>query len=84
VSAFSDVPVACTKSGIIVLLVALLPEKDYEHAIEKLHRLDGKTTFVGRVCPVCYVQRFSIDPTGRTDQTCEYRPLRGPLFVPRS
>jgi len=83
VSNFADVPVACTKSGLIVLLEALLPEKDYELAVEKLHRLDGKTTFHGRACAECRQTRPVIDPTGRVDQACEYRPLKGPLFVPR-
>lgn len=82
-SAFADVPVACTRSGLIVLLEAVLPERDYELAIEKLHRLGGKTTFRGRVCPECRFTGVQVDPTGRTEQTCEYRPLRGPLFVPR-
>lgn len=82
-SGFADVPVACTKSGIIVVLSAILPAADYDHAVEKLHRLDGKTTFVGRVCAECRLTRPSIDPVGLITQTCEYRPLRGPLFIPR-
>lgn len=82
-SNFADVPVACTKSGLIVLLEAVLPEKDYELAIVKLHRVGGGTTFKGRACAECRHTRPSIDPTGREEQTCEYRPLRGPLFVPR-
>ena len=82
-SNFADVPVACTRSGLVILLVALLPEKDYELAIEKLHRLDGKLTFHGPVCAACKFDRPRIHPMGQTDPTCEYRPLRGPLFVPR-
>lgn len=77
-NAYPDVPVACVESGLILVLERVLPEKDYELAIEKLHRLGVKTTFVGRICSGCVLTK-TISGT----PTCEYRPLRGPLFVPR-
>lgn len=85
-SSFADVPVACTKSGLVLILEAVLPEKDYELAIEKMHRLGGKVTFTGRGCAGCYPHGSTFqNAADRTIQTasCEYRPLKGPLFVPR-
>lgn len=67
------------KSGLILLLEAVLPEKDYEHAVEKLRRVGAETRFTGRSCVGC--KEVILVPI--EGGTCEYRPLRGPLFVPR-
>jgi hypothetical protein len=57
--------------------------EDYDHAVEKLHRLGAKSLFTGKVCPGCLLPKLVAGPIAGPPLTCEYRPLRGPLFVPR-
>jgi len=67
----SDVLVTCTKSGCILVLDIVLREGDWQMVMHRLD-VDGiKARFNGKCCPGCH------------GPSCEYRPLVGPLFIPR-
>jgi hypothetical protein len=94
---YPDIPVACVESGMVMLLEKVVSEISLEHCTELIYRDGTKVELEGHPCPACRI-RFSIEevptgmefatvgkpvviPTGKS--SCKYRPLRGPLFVPR-
>lgn len=77
---YGDFLLACEDSGLVRILDSTLLKVPFNGPAEVeaakrevlAHGVDAK--IVGRPCPACY----------RGDvRTCQYRPLRGPLFVPR-
>lgn len=80
-----DVLVTCTVSGAVYTLRKLVGDNP-EHLATALRglELDGvNMRFVNELCSDCrFTPSARIEPTKRT--TCEYRPLRGPLFIPRA
>ncbi len=87
----ADIPVVCTRSGLVVVLNSVLPlvgPRTCAHREEPqgdlemiLHRLDVdgvSARFHGKPCFGC-LQSLS----GPVAGPCEYRPLAGPLFVLR-
>lgn len=72
----SDVPVVCTKSG-LVLVVDSIDAELFEPTLTtsgiRQYFIDKgvEARVRGRGCVAC------------GQASCEYRPLRGPLFVPR-
>jgi hypothetical protein len=80
-----DVPVACTVSGAVYTLRKVVggeTPKELEVALRGLERDGVNMRFVGVPCSDC---RFTVstDRDLGKRSTCEYRPLRGPLYVPR-
>ena len=68
----ADVPVVCTRSGLVLVLEAAVLPKDDREAI--VHRLDVdgiKARFMGRRCPGC----SSVLVAGGAAPYCDYRPL---------
>jgi hypothetical protein len=76
-----DIPMVCTRSGIVVVLDMIVPtERDDPKltaaGVSAIVRERGTEARVrGRLCASCRTQP--------SVAWCEYRPLRGPLFVPR-
>lgn len=82
----SDIPVACTTSGLIYL---------YDSVVESTAPAEGRflarqvfiaggvnSRVVGRPCAACR-SNVSTDAWTEKAATCTYRPLGGPLHVPR-
>jgi hypothetical protein len=98
VSAYPDIPVACLESGMVMLLEKVVHETTLEACVQRIYAEQQKATIEGFPCPACRVWfTFKETPTGHELVTskeaivlptqrpsCRYRPLRGPLFVPRS
>lgn len=94
---FPDIPVACLESGMVMLLERVVDETTLDFCVRKIYE-DGQKAWVeGFPCPACRI-RFDVErppadvdprpagkivwvPSGKA--SCRYRPLRGPLFVPR-
>jgi hypothetical protein len=78
-----DIPVACICSGAIYAL-----DRIVEGSVDTLVTVRGKvirgdvTVINGRPCADCRFQP-SDSACGEKLTTCAYRPLAGPLFVPR-
>jgi hypothetical protein len=75
-----DFPVVCVESGDVRVLSLILMTleagpADLKAVHERIYREGVAARVRGRLCPTC---RQSAE-----EMTCEYRPLRGPLFVPR-
>jgi hypothetical protein len=75
-----DFLVACVESGDVRVLSAVLPTPrngpaEQKDARETIYRVGHEARISGRHCPTCRLYGVV--------QLCEYRPLRGPLFVPR-
>jgi hypothetical protein len=75
-----DFPVVCTESGDVRVLASILqtPRNGPAELLalrEDFYRVGRDARVVGRTCPTCR-QYGNV-------KFCEYRPLRGPLFVPR-
>ena len=79
-----DVPVACVESGAVYLLRKVVGEnpRHLANALQGLERDGVNMRFVGVPCSDC---RFTVstDTDLTKSSTCEYRPLQGPLYVPR-
>lgn len=79
-----DVPVACVSSGAVLTLEAVVGgvPGGLQLALSALDKFGVEARFTGSPCPAC---RFTSSAARRLEKaaTCEYRPLRGPLFVPR-
>lgn len=74
-----DFPMVCTESGDVRVLCSILKTPDngpaeVKVAQEKVYSEGLSARISGRPCPTC---------TQVSSRSCEYRPLRGPLFVPR-
>jgi hypothetical protein len=66
----ADIPVVCTACGVVRILDSiLLEEVDRTEVLTRLELEGVKARFRGRACPACSLR--------------DYRPLCGPLFVPR-
>ena len=86
-----DIPVVCTTSGVVVLFSAIiLPHPDegkggqnsYQLWREEIVKGGGNWFFRGKVCVGCRSTPSTMTSMTR-ESTCQYRALRGPLFVPR-
>lgn len=77
-----DVPVACTRSGIVMTLEKAARPEEYARSAHEVRVRGVAARIVGRVCAGCRFQS-SADDLSSDKSFCEYRPLRGPLFVPR-
>ena len=83
-----DIPVACCSSGVVMLLDGVVlpgphPRSVSIEAIRGLVELGGTDArFDGRPCPSCR-SRLSSDDLLEKRTLCTYRPLKGPLYVPR-
>jgi hypothetical protein len=80
---YGDIPVACTESGLIAILDNVVdggPDEVKTFRISILNRL--ATSFQGKPCAAC---RFTPSTATSLEKlsTCEWRPLSGPLFVPK-
>jgi hypothetical protein len=79
-----DIPVACTSSGAIYLLeqVVSVNAGDLERAVRVLEVSGTEARLIGLPCAAC---RSTVSTDLRIEKSvvCTYRPLRGPLFVPR-
>jgi hypothetical protein len=103
---YPDIPVACTESGLVMLLELVVDPLTLEHSVQKVYVEGQKAEVEGFPCPACRI-RFDVEKIPTTDRisgpsegveieirgkavvvptgkaSCRYRPLRGPLFVPR-
>ena len=82
-----DVPVACTSSGSVSVLSSIITGGG-EIVLEALYRrlMDEGISFrtVGIPCAACrFTPSDNVKVGSEKLATCEYRPLRGPLYVPR-
>ena len=74
-----DILMACVKSGSVVLVEGIHPEifdKDLTPGVVRaiIGERGAAVRIRGRACGKC---------SHHNEAACEYRPLRGPLFVPR-
>lgn len=73
-----DILVVCMKSGLVLALEGVLARQEDRAMARDLVRKQGvDARFTGGCCPGCSVLMAGLG------SPCEYRPLRGPLFVPR-
>lgn len=86
-SSYPDIPVACLQSGLVMLLEMVVDPMTMEHCVQRVYVEGQKAEIEGFPCPACRIQ-FDVEqippvvlPAGKP--SCRYRPLRGPLFVPR-
>ena len=80
-----DVPIACTESGAVYTL-AMVAEGNpafMANAIATVERDGVNARFVAIPCADCRSTPSSARSLTRRS-TCEYRPLQGPLYVPRA
>jgi hypothetical protein len=66
-----DVPVVCTVSGLVYVLESVVDPAQADVLIVQLCEQGTKVRFLGRSC------------AEHRTANCTYRPLAGPLFVPR-
>ncbi|MGI0148682.1 MAG: hypothetical protein ACREDF_04020 [Thermoplasmata archaeon] len=83
---------ACTRSGLVMVLDGIFwetPDREVlcETAVRNVNEMGPEARITGKPCPGCRVgpeHPFIGPPSGLSSvPTCEYRPLQGPLFVPR-
>ena len=79
-----DIPVACTVSGALYLLeqVVSVNAGDLERAVRALEIEGVNSRLVGLPCAACRTN-VSTDRWTEKASVCMYRPLQGPLYVPR-
>jgi len=81
----ADIPVACTVSGAVYLLEAVVErnpgEAEGARRYLEVHGVNARLT--GIPCASCRTN-VSTDRWTEKAETCQYRPLRGPLYVPRA
>lgn len=79
---YEDIPVACTSSGAVYLFLNVVEGDQHSVSAIRQRLLKGEKFFRGLPCASC---RTIVSRDHRTEKqnTCEYRLLRGPLFVPR-
>jgi hypothetical protein len=79
-----DIPVACTSSGAVYLLEAVVEVNDGEALLARrvIEAQGVNARLTGLPCASC---RSVVSTDRRTEkaEVCTYRPLRGPLHVPR-
>ena len=83
---WEDVPVACTVSGALYLIEKVViggPEKAQEYRRDALKYGFG-WHFHGMPCASCRTTPSTSSAIDQEKQSvCQYRVLRGPIFVPR-
>lgn len=79
-----DIPVACTVSGAVYLLEAVVERNEGEAALaRRVIEVQGvNARLTGIPCSSCR-SNVSTDRWTEKADVCTYRPLRGPLHVPR-
>lgn len=80
-----DVLIACTTSGAVYLLeqVVSVNPGDLETAIKALKASGAEARLIGLPCAACRAT-VSTDRVMQRSLVCTYRPLQGPLYVPRT
>ena len=80
-----DIPVACTVSGAVYLLDAVVERNPGEAKLARrvieVHGVNARV--IGIPCSACRTN-VSTDRWTEKSDVCQYRPLRGPLYVPRA
>jgi hypothetical protein len=80
---YGDIPVACTTSGSVSLLDAVVEGGPEDVKAMRVVILNGLgTRFDGIPCAACRSTPSTSKSLERRS-TCEWRPLVGPLFVPK-
>ena len=79
-----DIPVACTMSGAVYLLEAVVEVSDGEGLLARrvIEAQGINARLTGLPCSACR-SNVSTDRWTEKSAVCTYRPLRGPLYVPR-
>ncbi len=76
----ADVLVSCTRSGLVLVFEAVVENLEERAAAgDCIYKKGIDARFHGKTCPGCR----TLPTGGAMSPSCEYRPLRGPLFVPR-
>lgn len=73
-----DILVACVKSGLVMTLEETTPDRfgagpTMDEVRRRIEKEGTEARILGQSCARCILNRV----------TCQYRPLRGPLFIPR-
>lgn len=89
---YGDILVVCEESGLVMLLEKVVDPVTLEFSVQTVYKDGAKAWVQGFACPACRIQLVdakvgqdvyttSVAASGKP--SCRYRPLRGPLHVPR-